>query len=83
MYIFIMPNRTHKLSFAQFGDLLQHAWEEGHIGSEVHDFIEAGVVPIQYLREKMRWVIERADEDGYLNITELSDEYPEEHRLAA
>lgn len=66
-----MPKRTHKLTFAQFGDLLQLACEEGRIGSEVHDYIEAGVVPIRYLREKMRWVIERSDEEGYLNLTEL------------
>ena len=66
-----MPKRTHKLTFAQFGDLLQHAWEEGHIGNEVHDDILNGLIPIGYLREKMRWVIERSDEDGYLNLTEL------------
>lgn len=68
-----MPKRTHKLSFAQFGDLLQHAWEEGHIGSEVHESIEAGEIPIHYLREKLRLVIERSDEEGYLDVTKLSD----------
>ena len=72
-----MPSkRTHKLSFEQFGDLLQDAWEEGHIGSEVHESIESGVIPIRYLREKLRLAIERADEDGYLNVTQLADIIP-------
>ncbi len=67
-----MPSKkTHKLSFAQFGDLLQHAWEEGVIGSEVHEAIEAGVIPIRHLREKLRLAIERSDEEGYLDVTEL------------
>ena len=72
-----MPSkRTHKLSFEQFGDFLQDAWEEGHIGSEVHESIEAGVIPIRYLREKLRLAIERSDEEGYLNVTQLANVIP-------
>ncbi len=70
-----MPSkRTHKLSLAQFGDFLQDAWEKGLIGSEVHDFIEEGIIPIRYLREKLRLVIERSDEEGYLDVTQLADD---------
>lgn len=68
------PKKTHKLTFAQFGDLLQEAWENGFIGGEVHESIEAGVIPIRYLREKLRLVIERSDEEGYLDVTELPRE---------
>lgn len=72
-----MPSKkTQRLSLAQFGDLLQNAWEEGHIGEEVHESIESGVIPIRYLREKLRLVIEKADEEGYLDVTQLADVIP-------
>ena len=68
-----MPSKnTQKLTFAQFGDLLQNAWEEGHIGEDVHESIESGVIPIRYLREKLRLVIEKSDEEGYLDVTQLA-----------
>lgn len=66
------PKKTHKLTFEQFGNFLQQAWEEGHIGEEVHESIESGVIPIRYLREKLRLAIERSDEEGYLDVTQLS-----------
>ncbi len=66
------PKKTHKLTFEQFGNLLQQAWEEGHIGEDVHEAIEAGMIPIQHLREKLRLTIERSDEEGYLDVTQLS-----------
>ncbi|MBU1017777.1 hypothetical protein KKA33_01985 [Patescibacteria group bacterium] len=72
-----MPSdKTQKFTFAQFGDLLQQAWEDGHIGEEVHESIESGVIPIRYLREKLRLVIERSDEEGYLDVTQLADIIP-------
>ena len=69
------PKRTQKLSLAQFGDFLQQAWEDGAIGDEVHEYIEAGVIPIRLLRDKMRLVIERSDEEGYLDVTQLPLNY--------
>lgn len=72
-----MPSKkTQKLTFAQFGDLLQNAWEEGHIGEDVYESIESGVIPISYLREKLRLVIEKSDEEGHLNVTQLADVIP-------
>ncbi|MEE9571925.1 MAG: hypothetical protein V3W20_02630 [Candidatus Neomarinimicrobiota bacterium] len=65
------PKRTHKITFAQLGDLLQNAWEDGHISSDVYEDILNGLLPIGYLRDKLRLVIERSDEEGYLNVTEL------------
>ncbi len=65
------PKRTHKLSFAQLGDLLQKAWESGFISSKAYDDISNGALPIGYLREKLRLVIERSDEEGYLNVKEI------------
>lgn len=67
-----MPsNKTQKISFAQLGDFLQTQWEAGNIDSDIHDYIEAGLLPIHLLREKLRLLIERSDEDGYLDVTEL------------
>lgn len=67
-----MPSkRTKKLSFAQLGDLLQEQWEAGKIGDEIHEYIETGLLPVHLLREKLRLVIERSDEEGYLNVTEI------------
>ncbi|MBI5732244.1 MAG: hypothetical protein HY982_02700 [Candidatus Magasanikbacteria bacterium] len=69
---------TQKMSFAEFGDFLQNEWEQGNIGSEVHDWIEAGIIPIPYFREKYHLIIERegdgvrlTKEDGYGQIRNL------------
>ena len=70
------PKKTQKITFEQLGDLLQNAWEEGHIGEDVHESIESGVIPIRYLREKLRLVIEKSDEEGYLDVTQLADVIP-------
>lgn len=59
---------SRQISFAHFGDLLQRAWERGKIGEDVHEAIKRGLVPIQKLREQLRWVIER-EGDG-LRLTE-------------
>jgi len=62
--------QPQKITFAELGDLLQSAWKNGKIGTSVYDLIMAGYLPINYLREKLRWVIERSDEEGYLNLTQ-------------
>ena len=62
--------QPQKITFAELGDLLQSAWKQGKIGTSIHDLIMAGYLPIHYLREKLRWVIERSDEEGYLNLTQ-------------
>lgn len=86
-----MPSkRSQKLSFAELGDLLQQEWEQGNIDNEVHEYIEAGLIPIHILREKLRWVIER-EEDGLLLTMEDGLQFPvlppieddQDHRLAA
>lgn len=70
-----MPlRRTHKLTFEQLGDLLQDAWERGYIDSGVQADIMKGLLPIGYLRDKLRLLIERSDEEGYLNVTQLPEE---------
>jgi len=74
------PNRTNKLSFAQLGDLLQNAWEQGYIESKVHTDILNGMIPIGYLRDKLRLAIERSDEEGYLNVTQLPEDYYSERQ---
>jgi hypothetical protein len=65
-----MP-KTRKITFSQLGQFLQRAWEMGLIGQDVHDLIEAGKLPIRQLRDKLKCVIERSDEEGYLNFTQL------------
>lgn len=55
-----MPlKKSRKITFAEFGDLLQNEWMQGNIGSEVQEVIQAGLIPIKLLREKLRWIIER------------------------
>lgn len=69
-----MPSKKKtKLTFAQFGDLLQQEWEAGNIDSEIHQYIEAGLVPIKLLRERLRWIIER-EGDGLLISIANDDE---------
>lgn len=67
-------DQTYKLTFAQLGDLLQNAWENGNIDPKVHSAILNGLLPIEYLRERLRLVIERSDEEGYLNVTRLASD---------
>ena len=69
-----LEKRTHKLTFDQLGDLLQDAWERGYIDSGVQADIMKGLLPIGYLRDKLRLLIERSDEEGYLNVTQLPEE---------
>jgi len=52
-------NQSRKITFEEFGDMLQNEWKEGKIGEDVQEFIQAGIVPIKLLREKLRWIIER------------------------
>ncbi len=55
--------QTRQITFDQLGDLLQEEFEKGNIGSDVHDFIaQNGALPIKYLREQLRWTIERDEE---------------------
>jgi hypothetical protein len=58
-----MITSSRKITFAEFGDMLQSEWEQGNIGSDVHRSIEMGLLPIRELRAKLRWIIER-DGDG-------------------
>lgn len=73
-----MPHKQpKKLSFTELGDLLQDEWKKGKIGNDVRDFIiKNGALPIGYLRERLKWVIER-DGDGiilaYENVDNLTD----------
>lgn len=64
-----------KLSFAELGDLLRQEWEQGNIDNEVHEYIEAGLIPIHILREQLRWVIER-EGDGLLLSMEDGSKLP-------
>ncbi len=73
------PNWPRKISFEEFGDLLQKEWEEGNLSSKAHEMIQAGRVPIAHLREKLRWIIER-DGDG-LRLTVEDEEA--DYRAAA
>jgi hypothetical protein len=50
---------SRNITFEEFGDLLQHEMNEGNIGDEVQEVIQAGLIPIKLLREKLRWIIER------------------------
>jgi len=59
---------SRKITFEEFGDLLQREWEEGKIGKDIHESIEAGVIPIKRLREELKLIIER-DGDG-LRLTD-------------
>ena len=52
---------TRKVTPEQLGDLLQNAWKEGKINSEVAKFIKVGLLPIKYLREELQWVLSRGD----------------------
>jgi hypothetical protein len=53
-----MPlKKSRNITFEEFGDMLQHEWQEGNIGDEVQESILAGVIPIKLLREKLRWII--------------------------
>ena len=63
-----MAQITRNISFAQLGDLLQDEWEKGTIGNDVHDSIEAGLLPIRLLREKLKWIIEREGERLLLTV---------------
>lgn len=68
-----MPlKKSRKITFEEFGELLQHEWQEGKIGKEVQDYIMAGMLPIKLLRDKLRWIIER-EGDG-LRLTMEADE---------
>jgi hypothetical protein len=58
-----MTASPKKISFAQLGAMLQHAWQQGKLGDDVHRAIQAGFLPIAELRDKLRWIIER-DGDG-------------------
>jgi len=73
------PAWSRKITFEEFGDLLREEWEKGNLTSEVRDLIQAGVVPIAHLREKLRWIIER-EGDG-LRLTVNDDEA--DYRAAA
>jgi len=63
--------QTRQITFDQLGELLQEEFIKGNIGSDVHDFIaKTGALPTKYLREQLRWVIERNGE-GLMLTTEL------------
>jgi hypothetical protein len=68
-----MAKITRNISFSQLGDLLQEEWEKGNIENEVHQSIEAGYLPIRYLREKLKWIIERNEGEG-LRLTVQNDD---------
>jgi len=68
-----MAQITRNISFSQLGDLLQEEWEKGNIGNDIHESIEAGLLPIRYLREKLKWVIERNGDEG-LRLTVQNDD---------
>lgn len=53
---------------AQLGDFLQNAFERGLIGEEAHESIEAGVLPVRLIREKLKCLIERG-ENGFFDLT--------------
>ncbi len=63
-----MAQITRNISFSQLGELLQEEWEKGNIGNDVHESIEAGYLPIRYLRERLKWVIERNGEGLQLTV---------------
>jgi hypothetical protein len=63
---------SRKISFSQLGDLLQKEWEKGTIGEEAYESIQDGLLPIRYLREQLRWIIER--EGNGLRLTIDSDD---------
>jgi hypothetical protein len=65
-----MAKITRNISFSQLGDLLQKEWERGNITKDVHDSIEAGLLPIRLLRERLKWVIEREGEGVRLTIND-------------
>jgi hypothetical protein len=65
-----MPLNSRKISFEEFGDMLQYEWQQGNIGKDVHRAIEMGLLPIQELREKLRWIISREDDGLRLTFEE-------------
>lgn len=65
------PNSTRKVSFEELADLLYREWLKGNLGHEFQDFVTKGLLPVEVIRQKLRWAIERSDEDGYMNITAL------------
>ena len=69
--VFTKKSLKRKISLSHFGDLLRSEWEQGHIGDEVYEWIQSGRLPIQYLRDQLRWIIERSEDEGYLNLTEF------------
>ena len=75
-------NNNRKITFEEFGDLLEQEWEQGNISNEVHEYIQAGLIPIHILRDKLRWVIER-EGDG-LRISVANDDQEDiNYHLAA
>jgi hypothetical protein len=63
-----MAKIIRNISFSQLGDLLQEEWEKGNITQDVHDSIEAGLLPIRLLRERLKWIIEREGEGVRLTV---------------
>lgn len=78
----MVSRQPRKITFEEFGDLLQQEWEKGNLPSEAHEMIQAGVVPIAMLREKLRWIIER-DGTGLRLSFQESDERYSGYRSAA
>lgn len=78
-----MPSKkSRKITAGQLGDLLQLEWEKGNICNEVRDLIiEKGVLPVQYLKDQLQWVIER-DGDG-LKLTYNTADIPVENDNAS
>jgi len=64
--------KSRKITFQEFGYLLQKEWKAGNISSKVHEMIGLGVIPIAHLREKMKWIIER-DGNGLKMTVEPKD----------
>ena len=66
-----MADSTRRITTEQLADMLFAEWEKQNISQEAHDLISEGHVPILYLRERLKWVIEGTDEEGYFNFTQL------------
>lgn len=59
---------TRKVTPEQLGKLLEEALINGKIGDEIRQFIQAGLLPIEYLRQELKWILNRG-ECGNLFLT--------------
>lgn len=50
---------TRKITPEQLAKLIEEALMSGKIGKEIGQFIQAGLLPIEYLRQELKWVLNR------------------------